>query len=109
MNDLLIEYLVQIANALDGKTEATSTQTGDRLRDALARIAAYFKTNSLETDKELPAVTASDNGKVLKVSGGKWAVGTDSNTVELPTVTTDDAGKILTVDAEGNWVAATNG
>lgn len=27
---------------------------------------------------ELPAVTASDNGKVLKVANGKWAVGTDA-------------------------------
>lgn len=26
---------------------------------------------------ELPAVTASDNGSVLKVADGKWAVGTD--------------------------------
>lgn len=27
---------------------------------------------------ELPAVTSSDNGKVLKVVSGKWAVGTDA-------------------------------
>ena len=27
---------------------------------------------------ELPAVTTSDNGKVLKVANGKWAVGTDN-------------------------------
>lgn len=26
----------------------------------------------------LPAVTASDNGRVLKVANGKWAVGTDA-------------------------------
>lgn len=26
----------------------------------------------------LPAVTASENGKVLKVADGAWAVGTDS-------------------------------
>lgn len=27
---------------------------------------------------ELPAVTSSDNGKVLKVVAGKWDVGTDA-------------------------------
>lgn len=27
---------------------------------------------------KLPAVTASDNGKVLKVVDGEWAVGTDA-------------------------------
>lgn len=27
---------------------------------------------------ELPAVTTSDNGKVLKVVSGKWGVGTDA-------------------------------
>ena len=29
---------------------------------------------------ELPAVTSSDNGKVLKVVNGKWSVGTDATT-----------------------------
>jgi hypothetical protein len=39
--------------------------------NAIATVAATA------TAPELPKVTASDNGKVLKVVEGKWAVGTD--------------------------------
>ena len=53
---------------------------------------------------ELPEVSGSDNGSVLKVSGGKWAKG--SETVELPAVTGADEGKVLTVNSSGEWVAA---
>jgi len=30
------------------------------------------------TGKELPTVTTNENGKVLKVDAGQWAVGTDA-------------------------------
>ena len=30
------------------------------------------------TGGTLPAVTTSDNGKVLKVASGKWSIGTDA-------------------------------
>ncbi|MBR4711515.1 MAG: hypothetical protein IKP10_05735 [Clostridia bacterium] len=53
---------------------------------------------------ELPEVSAADNGSVLKVSGGKWAKG--SETVELPAVTSDDKTKVLTVNNDGQWAAA---
>lgn len=39
--------------------------------EAIATVAATA------TAPELPKVTASENGKVLKVIEGKWAVGTD--------------------------------
>ena len=43
--------------------------------NAIATVAATVTTAA--TTKELPAVTATDNGSVLKVVDGVWAVGTD--------------------------------
>lgn len=43
----------------------------------------------------LPNVTTADNGKVLKVSGGAWAVATPDK--EVPEVTNTDNGKIMEV------------
>lgn len=75
--DLIIENIVRIANALDGASEEDGTRTGSRIRDALGRIADYFEDNSAGGGEggasALPAVTAADNGKVLKVVDGAWA------------------------------------
>lgn len=46
--------------------------------NAIATQAATIKTAA--TTSELPAVTASNNGSVLKVADGKWAIGTDETT-----------------------------
>lgn len=41
-------------------------------------ITAIATVAATATAPELPAVTAADNGRVLKVADGKWAVGTDA-------------------------------
>ena len=65
----------------------------DYLRDIAAR----------DGQQMLPAVTGTDNGKVLKVVGGVWSKAAE--TVELPDVTATDNGKILKV-VDGAWAAA---
>ena len=71
-----------------------------RMANALQDIADKLVGVSVT---ELPAVTSDDNGSVLKVSGGKWAKG--SETVELPAVETTDEGKALLVNSSGQWAA----
>lgn len=51
----------------------------------------------------LPAVSGTDNGKCAKVAGGVWTAA--AFPTELPAVTSDDNGKILKV-VEGVWAAA---
>ena len=71
----------------------------------------FARLDSVEQDKiqaileapNLPSVSSTDNGKILKVSGGKWAKGNE--TVELPAVSADDNGKVLMV-VEGAWAVA---
>ena len=52
----------------------------------------------------LPAVTSSNNGQILQVSNGAWAVGAAPS--GLPSITSSDNGKILQVSS-GTWAATT--
>lgn len=67
-----VQALRDVYTALGG----TSTDITDNMTipEALAKIATVAAT---ATAKELPTVGSDDNGKVLKVVEGKWAVGTD--------------------------------
>ena len=68
-------------------------------------LADNWPEEFTKAEAELPAVTASNNGAVLKVSDGAWAIG--SETTELPASAAADVGKVLTVGADGTpeWAA----
>ena len=69
----IVAALKAIYVALGGSADdvANMTLTADVL-NAIATQAA------VATAPELPAVTAINNGAVLKVADGKWAIGTDN-------------------------------
>lgn len=60
--------------ALGGNSSTVATVT--TIPDMLTAIAAQLTAVGI-TDNLLPAVSAIDNGKILKVADGKWGVGTD--------------------------------
>lgn len=67
-----VEALKVLYKALGG--DESDVAEINTIADMIAEIATVAAT---ATAPELPAVTAAENGKVLKVANGKWAVGTD--------------------------------
>jgi len=67
-----VDALKALFVALGGNAEDVTNIT--LIPDMILAIAEVAET---ATAPELPKVTASDNGKVLKVADGKWSVGTD--------------------------------
>ena len=67
-----VEALKALYKALGG--DESDVAEINTIADMIAEIATVAAT---ATAPELPAVTAAENGKVLKVANGKWAIGTD--------------------------------
>ena len=68
------------------------TITGLDARNSIGNILSDL-ADHWSNSNELPAVNSTNNGKVLKVSGGKWAIGTDSDTT-YSAATTAAAGLV---------------
>lgn len=67
-----VEALKTLYVALGGSADDFTATTN---ADAIALIATVAAT---AVAPELPKVAAKDNGKVLKVVDGAWALGTDN-------------------------------
>ena len=71
--DSTVKALKNLYVALGG--DADDVANVSRIPDMIEAVATVAEA---ATAKELPVVTADDNGKVLKVAGGKWSIGTDA-------------------------------
>ena len=75
--------------------DVENIQTDAEMRDKIEDIMG---------SKILPDASEAEDGDVLTVDDGAWAIGEIPK--ELPTVTAEDEGDVLTVNAEGEWVNA---
>lgn len=82
MMNTTVEALKSLYVALGGQLTDTydSIAGGIAVSDYVLIPDAIKAISQIVIGAELPAVTAEDNGKVLKVVDGKWAVGTDEIT-----------------------------
>lgn len=71
--DSTVKALKNLYAALGG--DADDVANISRIPDMIEAVATVAEA---ATAKELPDVTADDNGKVLKVANGKWSIGTDA-------------------------------
>ena len=99
----MTQALEEIADKLVGVSVTELPSVTSDDNGAVLKVSGGKWAKGSET-VELPAVTGDDNGKALLVSGGAWTAG--SLPSQLPAVTAADSGKVLTVNAEGQWVAA---
>lgn len=96
--NLTVEALKELYIALGGNAPNVADIT--LIPDMIKHIASLISSGGATV---LPHVSSADNGKVLTVVNGAWAVAAPA--AELPTVTSSNNGEILTVSG-GNWVSA---
>ena len=82
-------------------TSITVLSAGSTPTSSLTEVNGHFHL-TLGIPLEIPTVTASNNGEILKVENGAWTVGEAPTGV--PDVTTSDNGRILQV-SNGAWTA----
>lgn len=68
-----LEALKALYVALGGSSSTVAPM--ERSCDVIYAMAQIIPSNAFN---QLPAVTASDNGSVLKVIDGAWGIGTDN-------------------------------
>lgn len=82
-------------------TSVTILAAGATPTSSLTEVNGHFHLQ-LGIPLEVPTVTASNNGEILKVENGAWTVGEAPTGV--PDVTASDNGKVLQV-SNGAWTA----
>ena len=93
---------VAAAAKIDGLTVSTTAlSAGVTPTASLTTVSDHYHL-TLGIPVELPTVTSSNNGQILKVDNGAWTVGVAPTGV--PDVTTSDNGRILQV-SNGAWTA----
>lgn len=83
-------------------TSVTVLPAGSTPTSSLTEVNGHFHL-TLGIPLQVPTVTASNNGEILKVENGAWTVGEAPTGV--PDVTASDNGRILQVSS-GIWTAA---
>ena len=93
---------------LNGKLSLSGgTMTGDLTLRGDPTFPTMAATKAYVDSKGLPNATVANNGKVPVIAKGKWTLGYPDGV--LPAVTAADSGKFLRVSSSGSWAVEDGG